>query len=248
MRKTEPIKVTHEKSDAYSSSTVESHPAFGQASFSRRQGYSGKLYGSALDHHDTHITLTVHKSELIHDLSSDWYFRKEPLIEVNFSASQFAELITTMNVASGVPCTLRYTSDEGSIPGLPDDTLTESNRIEEAFNSQLKEKVEKFKEYEKEISEILKKKNIGKADRDRIQTCINQASRFFTDSAPFAVVSMVEAKDKLVSSAKAEIEASLMHAITKAGIKTLKGETHEDSKPGPDPKPPSLPGFPSPSR
>lgn len=227
MRKTEPIKVINQKSDTSLFQVVETHPAFVQASFSRRQGHPGKLYGSNLDHHHTHVTLEVKRSELVHDLSRDWHFSKELLIEVDFSAAQFAELITTMNVGSGVPCTLRFNSKEGKIPGLPEDTSTESERIEESFNANLAEKVKRFEEYEKQIAEILKKKSIGKADREQIKSMVYQARRFFIDSAPFAATSLVEVKEKLVSSAKAEIEASLMDMITKTGIQTLKGKSYE---------------------
>lgn len=223
-RQEQPINVTKRDKPGSREAIQEEHPAFGQVSFSRRQGHPGKLYGSSLDNHQTFITLEVKRSELEHHLSRDWYFSRDLLIEVDLSAAQFAELLTTMNVGSGVPCTLRYVRGEGAIPEIPQDKKTEAERIEESFNADLKDKVESFKDIEQRIGQILEKKSIGKQDRADIKSMVYQARRFFVDAAPFAVKSMVEAKEKVVTSAKAEIEAFMMHIVTKTGLKALKGQ------------------------
>ena len=246
MRKEEPVQYSYEKPPHAGSEarTVERHPAFGQASFSRRQGHPGKLYGSNLEDHHTHVALEIKRSELVHDLSHDWFFPGDLLIEVNFSAAQFAELITTLNVGSGVPCTIRAVKGEGYVPAIPEEVRTESERIEESFKQKLKERVGKLREYEQSISEILSKKSIGKKDREQIKNLVYQARRFFVDSAPFAVSSLYEAKEKVVTSAKAEIEAFLTNAIVTAGIKTLKGKSYEDYNSDSDIASSALPAHP----
>lgn len=227
MRKEEPITYKYERENTNDVRTVESHPAFGQARFARKQGNPGKLYGSNLDRHECFITLEIHRSELIHDLNHDWYFPCDSVVDIDFSAAQFAELLTTMNVGGGVPCTLRYIHGE-AIPAIPQEVQTESERIEESFKRALSAKVEQLAEFEKEVAEILEKQSIGKKDRVRIKNLMYQARRFFTDAAPFAVSSLYEAKEKVVTSAKAEIEAFMTNAIVRAGILQLKGKSYEE--------------------
>ena len=222
MRENEDITVTEEREGS-----VEKHPAFVQVSFSRRQGRPGKLYGSNLDNHQSYITLTISNSERNHSSSHDWYFGRKPICEVDFSAAQFAELITTLNVGSGVPATLRYIEGRGSVPGLPDTVKTEAERIEDTFNKNLEDSVSQLEQYEKDIRALLEKKSLTKKDRESIKIMVSKARRVFTDSAPFAVSSMVEAKETVVQSAKAEVESFMMNAITKAGLKTLREESSE---------------------
>jgi len=217
MRKTEKIK----KIKAIGTGYDESHPAFATAVFTRCTGGNPKLYGSHLADHANTIVLTLYSSMRNHHLNTDWYLTRKKIMEVEFSSAQFAELMTTMNVSSGTPCTLRNLDGE-IIPGLPQNIVTESERVEDSFKENLREHVASMEQVEAQVAEILQKKNIGKADRSTIQRLVNTAKRFLSDAAPFAVQCFSEAKVKVVSSAKAEIDAFMTHAIQSAGIKALK--------------------------
>ena len=234
-RKTVPI--SREELDGPLGEYEETHPAFGQVSFHRVQGHPGKLYGSNLDDHHTFITLEVKTSKRVHH-GNDWHFSKDLLIEVNLSAAQFAELLTTMNVGSGTPCTLRYVAPngQGEIPEIPMDQESEASRVEEQFRERLRKKVEKLKHNENEIQKILEKKNIGKKDRETIKALVYESYRFFVDAAPYAVQTFSEATQKLVSSAKAEVDAFITSVVQKAGMealveqsKQLKGKVDEEA-------------------
>ena len=82
--------------------------------------------------------------------------------------------------------------------------------------------LQKMKDVEAQAKAILDKKSINKSDRSNLLALIQTAKRFLIDSAPFAVQSFSEAKEKVVSSAKAEIDAFMTHAVQSAGIKALK--------------------------
>lgn len=97
--------------------TVERHPSFGQISVSRVSGTT-HLYGSDFTHHHF-VSLRVHRSEVRRHLSTDWPMAdSRPLIEVDMSESQWASLLSSLNVGSGVQCTLRYVNGE-KVPDPP---------------------------------------------------------------------------------------------------------------------------------
>ena len=221
------------------SGSCEIHPAFGQASFHRVQGNPGKLYGSNLEDHHTFIDLEIKTSERHHNLARDWYFASDPIVRVTFSAAQFAELLTTMNMGGGIPCTLNYVTPDGGgiIPKIPLDQETEAERIEEEFKAKLADNVRDLKENEEKVNEILEKKIIGKKYRATIKNLMYESYRFFVDSAPFAVQSLVEAKEKVIVSAKAEIDAFLTNVVQRVGLeaiteqsKLLKGKRNDKAR------------------
>jgi len=78
--------------------TSESHPSYGMVSFNRQQQTPpANLFGSSIKH-QTLISLTIRRGTKERDLSRDWYFGGEELIEVLLSPNQFAEAITHMNM------------------------------------------------------------------------------------------------------------------------------------------------------
>src|SRR5690348_7418858 len=82
-----------------------SHPSFGQIQFTRTNG-NARFYGSELNQAH-YVEMTVHPSEVERELSRDWFYTEgAPLIKVRLSQNQFAELITSLNMGSGVPCTV----------------------------------------------------------------------------------------------------------------------------------------------
>ena len=93
----------------------ETSPAYGMLSFSRVSGGDPNLFGSSVEH-DHKISLVLKRGEVSRDLNSDWYMGNETLFEVEMSYSQFAELISSMNVGDGVPVTIRHVKGEETPP------------------------------------------------------------------------------------------------------------------------------------
>src|SRR6185312_8767541 len=86
---------------------VEEHESYGVVGFNRVTGNPGSLFGSSINH-SNFIRLRISRAAREWHLSTYWYRDREQLIELDLSAAQFADLITSMNVGVGVPCTLRY--------------------------------------------------------------------------------------------------------------------------------------------
>ncbi len=225
MRKTEEIKkeVTVKGGDR---SVNYTHPSFGMVSVNRVFGHRGILFGSHLQDHHTTIELTIKKGKRNHHLGQDWYSGREELINITLSAAQFVEMITTMNMGDGIPCTIRHVGREYT-PDIPDEEDTESERVEEEFVERMQDRVSLLKENEDKIEEILNKKSIGKKDRETIKELVFQARRYFVDSAPFAIKSFHKAKQKVVTSVKAEVESFMNTVVHNAGLKAIEGKQME---------------------
>lgn len=202
---------------------LETHPAYGQVGISRVSGQA-KLYGSALDYHHSFIRLEIRHSERRHSLHRDWHFGKDVIVEVNLSHAQFAEMITTPNVGTGVPCTLSFHSSKpgpGMIPPIAASMQTEAEKVVEGFKEGQAEVVEKLRSQVEEGHALLDKKTIGKADRETLRGILDYVMREVESNRPFAVQSFQEAAEKVVTQGKGEIEAFTMMAVQRLGLSKL---------------------------
>ena len=211
---------------------AKTHPAYGHAVFSRVQGQI-KLFASPLAYHNEFITLTISRSELRHDLSRDWRHPTKELIEVAFSPAQFAQLLTTLNVGEGAPCTIQHTAEEGRIERIQDDEQVETERIQEGFEADLQGLVAKVKQYQKDVEAILSKKSIGKGDREEIRSALAMVLQSVQCNLPFVLEQFQRAAVKVETTAKAEVEAMITSAVERLGLESLKDLAKVISGPAP---------------
>ena len=117
--------------------TVEEEPAFAMMGFSRCQcsGEGMSLYGSNLKH-STIIKMTLSHSSRERGLSKNWFVGNDTIAEVEMSQNQFSEMITSMNIGSGVPVTLTYTEKDGQIEPPSFDSVVDQHKTEFAKNSE----------------------------------------------------------------------------------------------------------------
>jgi hypothetical protein len=99
----------------------ERHPGFGQIQAVRGSNHPGAvLFDSDIKHQHT-IRLTVTAATRDRDLNRDWiHSTGAPLIEVEMSEAQWASFVSSMNT-SGVPCTVRATETQRTVPAVPYD-------------------------------------------------------------------------------------------------------------------------------
>ena len=203
--------------------TIFEHESYVLVNFSRTHGSPGPLFGSALEQHGTFITLKVSKGVRIHDNNHgyDRYFgsMSGDILEIAFSASQFAELLTTMNVGCGVPGTLRRFQNKG-VP-TPPATPTETSKIQENFDRRIKDLTGSTKKLEKDIEELLASTELSKKDIEAIRGKVRSLTREVCDNAPYMIESFAEAVEKTVTSAKTEIDSFYTTAVMGAGLKAL---------------------------
>jgi folate-dependent phosphoribosylglycinamide formyltransferase PurN len=214
----EPVIVTQEDANSPFDGSTYSHPSYGQARFSRTSGERGKLYGSKVDSSNA-IELTISTSKCRQDLGRDWYREEDQIVQVIFTQTQFAELLTNMN-ASGVPCTISYREALGSIE------FAEMPRELEYIKEEIQRKKDTQKAeltvLQKESNELLTKTGtLRKADKERLIRINQLIVNLSSSSLPFYAKSAEETIEKATQEAKAEIEAFNLHAVTALGLKAL---------------------------
>lgn len=207
----------------------KTHPAYGNAVLHRTHGHIGRLHGSPLSEHTTSMRLTISRASFANDLGQDWHHATDQLIEIEFSPAQFADFITTANVGGGVPCTIRYIrpvvgiegEDVGQIPPLPDDEQLEADRVIDYFKKGRKETADALKAGLANLKTVLAKKTLSKDDKREIEWLIGKALQDVESNEPFVLKQFTEATEKLVSSAKAEMAASVQATVEQLGFRKL---------------------------
>jgi hypothetical protein len=141
------------------------------------------------------------------------------MMELDLSNVQFAELITTMNQGSGVPCTLRLA--EGRQMENPPNERLEAQQIRDDFKEKAAQVARNMTESMEKIDEILNKKAVGQGDRKQVRELLGLIVQDVKSNLPFWLKSFHEATGKIVASAKTEIDAFMTNAVMSAGYKAL---------------------------
>lgn len=201
---------------------VLSHESFGQVQFIRTTGRAN-FYGSELEQ-DHYITLEVHGSEIHRELTQDRYYNRERVLRLRMSSGQFSELITNMNMGSGIPCTLEYILNK-KIEPLP----KQENRkefVHRKFEDGMKIFGDSIRERQNKAKELVKKKTLSKDEMHQLQMHIEWLSAEVENNIPFFAKCFQETMDDVVFEAKTEIENAIQHKINTLGLNAL----HEQNK------------------
>jgi hypothetical protein len=188
----------------------QTHPSYGTMSFNRVQTNRTCLFGSNIKHHDI-IQCTIRNASLTRGLHDDWICGDNEIVTVEMSYSQFAEAITSMNMGTGIPVTLRYVRGDGEIPDCPFKDKRE--QFAEELSSKLKDASKSTTDIIAECEQIFQKKSIGKGDRETIMNLLNKLKQEVTSNVDFTYSQFNEAMDKTVMQAKGEIESFAQNKI-----------------------------------
>lgn len=199
----------------------ETHESYGLAQISRVSG-GARLFGSSV-RHQHFFYLKVHRGRRVSTPTGEHFYTdgRVPIIEVAFSPAQFVELITTMNIGSGIPCTI--TEVEGiHMDPTPDDAGNELKVMVEMFEDRIGEAVDKLRAHDNDLGKLLDKKTFNKDDKEKIRSVVHAARRLLDDSAPFILKVFGEHTEKMVAKGKLEVESFITLALQRAGIKSIK--------------------------
>jgi hypothetical protein len=195
------------------------HPSFGQIKFSRCNGGNQGFYGSELPQ-DHYITMEVKNSEIQRDLRRDWHFAYSlPLIEIRMTASQFSEMLTSLNHGSGVPCTIEMVNMK-PIEKYPQ---PESRKefVHRKFKDRMTEFAKTLKIKQNRVKELTAKKTLSKADQEELNRTVEWLTTEVASNIPFFAECFQETMDEIVVDAKAEVENAIQHKITTLGLTEL---------------------------
>ncbi len=220
----------------------ERHESFAVVGFTRTTGNPGRLFGSPLRNHESYVTLKVSRAVRLSSYGQDRYYgsHRGDILELKLSSAQFAELLTTMNVASGVPCTLSYI-DGKPVERPPEDMELEVEKVRRTYRDELRALVSKMKKGRAEMEKILEKKSLTVADKKALQDYMGLVERHATDNAPFMLSQFEEASENVVKHAKAEIDSFVTSNVIQRGLASLSAEREPEAPqlpPGMEGQPP----------
>lgn len=193
-----------------------SHPAFGQISCSRVTGGNNYLYGSDFAHHNT-VRISITGSVVVRDHGIERAHNGRELIEIEMSESQWASMVSSLNMGSGTMCTLRRVAGE-KMPHLPP-----PEDKQEIFAKSMDETLAKAKEHAKELRIMLEQSGLPKKKVDEMLRKLGQVDMNIGSNVEYVGKVFGEHMETTVSKAKTEVEAYVTGTIARAGLKALQG-------------------------
>jgi len=200
----------------------ETHPSFGVIGWSRQHTVGGgdgpNLFGSDLKHGNL-ISVHISRASRTRDLSKSWIFEDKRLIEVVMSASQFADFLTTPNMGSGIPCTIKRTEHEVTEDYPSFETEADLHKKE------VKQTLKSAKNIGRALLDKMKTmqggKTIKKGDFSELMRGVEKMIQEVHDNVPFVENSFRRSMEKTISAGKAEIESYIESRIRSAGLEKL---------------------------
>lgn len=188
----------------------------GLISFSRTSG-SAVLFGSPFNHQH-YVTLRIHKAQVQRDHYETRIYKASglPYIEVQMSASQFSEAITSLNMGMGTPCTVAHVGGKR----LERPTI-ENERI--LFDVEIDQATQEAVNTIEELIAAITEEKMSKKAQERLLGLARTSLRKLTDSLPFIAEMYAETLNRLEQQAKTEISAYADHAIHQYGLEAVKG-------------------------
>ncbi len=198
--------------------TIE-HPSQGSVTFSRIQ-CSGQvtLYGSSL-RLNHYIKMEVHESKHKRDLSTDLYHPGKLILSVAMSPTQFAELITSLNYGSGIPCTIEWRDGKVVPKGK---FVNKVHEFEDEFSDDMRKLVDKVDAMVDKVADALTRGRTTKKEAEKVLNMIGMLIQDIRSNIPFTYKCFNEQMDKSVQEAKSEIEAYVIHKVNTLGLEALK--------------------------
>lgn len=196
----------------------ESHPSFGMVGISHTSSNGTTLVGSEFKHNH-YVALTIRRASKMRDLSHEWWFGREELIEINLSEAQFIELMARPNMGSGVPCTLNHIAGKRVEP--PPAPVPEREKYRADLQADANRCVKDLNEAHAELLAAIESGKVGKTALKGIADKIKYAGMAVSNGIPFVEKSFEEAMEKTVHHAAAEIEATVSNMVMRLGIEKL---------------------------
>lgn len=193
------------------------HPSFGIIQFSRINGHSS-FFGSDIEHNN-YIQLTISEGEKCSSLTSERYYSNKILFKARLTSNQFSELITSLNIGSGVPCTIEYNNSVKTeeLPNLEN----RKTFIHRKFKDRLKTFSNNIAIQKEKSKNIINKKTLSKEDQANLLNYLDIITQEINSNIPYFAECFQEVMDEMVLEAKTEIESSILHKITTVGLEKL---------------------------
>ena len=217
-----------------------SHPSYGLINASRITGRFNYLYGSKVKN-DSAVKITISRAATVRDVFAERFWEESRLIDIYLSPSQWAQMLTTMNTAPGTPCTINWLFSDGYIkpPAVePDANVTQADEMRAHTAKLVGDLNDKLSAVKKILDD---KKSLSQSDRRDILGILDSGISQLNGALPFAVEQFGKVCEKMVTQAKADIEAFRTITFAQLGQSALeniskqsaeKRLTFEEDRPG----------------
>lgn len=204
----------------------EDHPSYGMIGASRYTCTPPQnLFGSSVRHH-AGVAVRIHQAHKARSLSDDRYYSDGLLVEIEMSAAQWGEFISSANIGDGVPCTLHYLNPQlkeisnGQIPPCPEESQRQA--IHDDFKKEMEKLAAGLDELVALAQSFQTKASINKGDREQFAKLAEGLRCKISNSIPFIHSQFTEATEHTVTDAKANLEAFVTNLSRSLGDAQLK--------------------------
>lgn len=94
------------------------HPAFGVVQVSQWQAGTEFYHTGSSVGHSTGFTIAISEAEVYNSFGTERVSPQKRILEISMTPLQFVEIMSSVGKGAGVPCTLSWTRESGSIPGI----------------------------------------------------------------------------------------------------------------------------------
>lgn len=232
MSSTTPITVEEiTSSSARKGATRESHESYGMISFSRTSSTDPTyLFGSDVTHtHLIHLVVQL-GGERTRDLNHDYYSAHGPIaLDAYLSEAQFAQMVTSLNIGDGVPCTVcRVGEQRFSLPERTKPVIERFTAEAEGYIAQAMQEISDARTAVQSIYDGDKK-----ANKDTLKDLLFRlevAQRNLTSNQAYLAKCAQERLEKMHAEAVAEFEAHVNASLTKRGLESMTTHTKQLGK------------------
>lgn len=187
------------------------HTSFGMVSISRVNGGDGRFFGTDMQPNvfiqvDVSQNAVMEYDEIMGCKARASGKRRDEVVSFRMTSTQFAELITTLNLGMGVPCTIERVGGT-DIPQYEDSLQSSINYEAEKLERMLKSYRTEFVKAYKEIEALMT--SLPKSKKTEINHILERLSTRVCLNTPFHLRCFEEAVEKTVSNAKTEIANAL---------------------------------------
>jgi len=198
--------------------TVSRHPAYGQISVGRVSG-STMLYGSDFTHHNF-IRIEIKHSSVSRAHSNDHYYASGTIAELDLSESQWATMVSSLNVGMGVPCTLTQLGGT-MVPGLP-----YPPKKAEMFANEASKTLERAAKYIDDLTAQINDSKLSQKGKDELLSTLRMVRMNIEGNVDFVLKQFGEHMEDITEKAKIEINAYGNHLLMQTGLNALADPGH----------------------
>lgn len=200
--------------------SAQSHPSFGAISLGRISSSGAHpMYGSSVKHRNT-IRLTVSHSECKRMLSGDWYSPRGKIVEVEMTQNQWAELVSSVGLGAGVPCTIKWL--DGPVEEPP--FQSKVGQFQAEFQEKMDGAFASASEAIEKAEGLLEKKSVTKANREELLRLLHSIQAAVKSNAPFVYKQFNEQMEKTTTEVKGELEAWQLNRVVELAAMGLANE------------------------